>query len=245
MSSENRFKYNQLILVETAYVEALALYCYCKFNCLDFDSEIVKRKKEDLNKFPDFIINSRFLEVVRALDTVHGKQQKDIASMFGNKDSKQQQLVAKKNAELAKYKGKNSHHIEFKAMNGVTCAFPDLRDYQSFIDEIKNAIVGKYESYKSRIINNELDLFVVSYNCIDDESIKEIHCWYKNNENFTSMFANVYIFYLSSDNPSPNCVAKLDKEKYEIRPVDYGVDKNKLAETIIKLGWVDGKKFLK
>lgn len=237
------FKYNQLIFVETVYAEALALYCYCKFNCLDFDNEIVKRKKEDLNKFPEFIINSRFLEVVRALDTVHGKQQRDVASVFENKNA--EQLVAKKNTELAKYKGDNSHHIEFGAKNGVAYAFPDLRDYQSFIDEIKNAIVGKYESYKSRIINSELDLFVVSYNCIDDESIKEIHCWYKSNENFTSMFANVYIFYLSSDNPSPNCIAKLDKENYEIRPVDYVLDKNKLAETIIELGWVDGKKFLK
>lgn len=78
-----KFKYNQSLLIKTEYVEALALYYYCKFNNLDFEKEISKRKKEDLNNFPDFAINSTFLEVTRAIDQVEGKQQKDITDVFG------------------------------------------------------------------------------------------------------------------------------------------------------------------
>lgn len=43
-----KFKYDQSVLITTEYVEALALYCFCEFNKLDFDKEIKKRPKQAL-----------------------------------------------------------------------------------------------------------------------------------------------------------------------------------------------------
>lgn len=184
-----KFKYHQSLLIKTEYVEALALYYYCNFNGLNFEKEISKRKKEDLNNFSDFVINSTLLEVARAMDQVEGKQQKDITDVFGKHNTAE--IVSKKNKELEKFKGKNSHHINFGVKEGIAYAIPDLRSYHSLAGQIKTAINEKYEKYKSRIIENELDLFVISYNCIDDESIDEIFNWYKNKKeliNFLRMY---------------------------------------------------------
>lgn len=238
-----KFKYNQSLLIKTEYVEALALYYYCKFNNLDFEKEISKRKKKDLNNFPDFAINSTFLEVTRAIDQVEGKQQKDITDVFGKHNTAE--IVSKKNKELEKFKGKNSHHIKFGVQDGIAYAIPDLRNYHSLVDRIKNAVNEKYEKYKSRIIENELDLFVISYNCIDDESIDEIFNWYKNNKELTNFFANVYVRYLSQDNENPVYVVKMNKSECINKPVDCTLEKNELAEIIFKLGWIDENDYLK
>ena len=60
------FKYKQKLLTKTEYVEALALYYYCAINNIDFKSAINNRKVEDLNNFPDFIVDGKYLEVARA-----------------------------------------------------------------------------------------------------------------------------------------------------------------------------------
>lgn len=56
---------SQPIVLKTEYVEAFALYYYCVLNSLDFKREIEKRRKIDLNAFPDFVTNNRLLEVAR------------------------------------------------------------------------------------------------------------------------------------------------------------------------------------
>lgn len=86
---------------------------------------------------------------------------------------------------------------------------------------------------------------MISYNCIDDESIDEIFNWYKNDKELTNFFANVYVRYLSQDNENPVYVVKMNKNECINKPVDCTLEKNELAEIIFKLGWINENDYLK
>ncbi len=76
-------KYGNTLLARTEYVEALALYFYCDFNNLNFDEEIERRDKSQLNKFPDFELKSKNLEIVRSFDELEALDQKWINAFLG------------------------------------------------------------------------------------------------------------------------------------------------------------------
>lgn len=234
-----KLKYKQSILITTEYVEALALYCFCEYNGLDFKKEIAKRKKENLNNFPDFFLNDRYLEVVRAIEETEGKQQKDIADVFGKKNA--EIAVLNKNNELKKYTGDKDHHIIFGIYRGVAYAYHPLKKFDASKKDIEHAISLKYEKYKNRLIDKPTDLFVVSYSVLNKEIVDDIYKWYKNDMT-SNFFSSVYILYVSNECEKFS-VVKMNRENIfnkQITPVD----KNELAELIFDLGWLNKNKYV-
>lgn len=234
------FNYDQKIFATTEYCEALSLYLYCKCNKLNFENQISKRKKQDLNKFPDFVLDDCFLEVTRSLNIISGKQQKDIVSVFGHKNPTA--IVKAKNDELFKYKGKDNHNIEFGVINNVAYAFTDLKNYSSVIDDIKKSILEK--SRKDNIVKNDmpLDLFVLNYEVLDNESVEQLFYWYKKSS--INCFKDIYINYLSPENSFCNIMI-MNKRAINMIVINEMIDKNALCKQIFDLEWLDDKLFSK
>lgn len=232
-----KFKYDQSVFKTPQYAEALALYFYCKYNSLDFYNEIKKRRKNDLNNFPDFIISDRWLEVVRAMDELGGKQQNDITDVFGKLNPLKE--IENKKRELEKYNN-SDHCITFRQIDGHVYSETNLEDQQSLIIKITNKIQSKYTKYNNRIISEKLDLFVVLYIMLEEDSINEFVSWYKENE-LSHFFDNVYILFPSEEK---NCVLKINLVNCEKKLIS-SIDKNELAELIFNLKWLDKEKYIK
>lgn len=99
----------------------------------------------------------------------------------------------------------------------------------------------KYEKYKNRFIEKPTDLFVVSYDKLDEKTVDDIYKWYKNDMT-SSFFSSVYILYVPIE-CEKGSVVKMNRENIfnkQITPVD----KNELAELIFDLGWLNKNKYV-
>ena len=91
-------------------------------------------------------------------------------------------------------------------------------------------------------INNQVDLFVATYDELSNDSIKEIIDWYGKLD--MPIFLNdVYIEYNPDYTCDFNCVLKMNEISYEIKCIKREIDNQKLAELIIDLGWFSEKEF--
>lgn len=236
-------KYKQKLLATTEYVEALALYYYCDINNIDFKSIINKRKVEDLNNFPDFIVNDKNLEVARASSKKTGKQQIDITDVFDRKDTIED--IDDLNKEFSQYKGDNSHDITFYKYDDVIYAVTDIDEPKLVIEDIKKVILNKYGKYKNKEIDKDIDLFIICYRCLDDNSLKELFDWYSNTEYINNFFKNIYVRFLSLEDEKLTYILKMDKLNFSIINQFNHIDKNELADTIFNLGWLNRKDYIK
>ncbi len=245
-NSTNGFAYNQSILYSTEFSEVIALYFYCRFNNLDFEREIRQRDSASKKRFPDFIVGRTWLEVTRGITTLDGKQQRDTIDVFSKNT---QEAVTQKNNELHEYKRKGlSHEINFQYESGATSAILNVKSQEEQIKTIQTAIIKKREKILERAkngeINNQIDLFVVTYDELSNDSIKEIINWYGKLD--MPIFLNdVYIEYNPDYACDYNCVLKMNKISYETKCIKRKIDNQKLAELIIDLGWFNEKEFVR
>ncbi|MDY2888459.1 MAG: hypothetical protein SOU19_02730, partial [Candidatus Caccosoma sp.] len=202
-----------------------------------------KREKENLKIFPDFIVDDHLLEVARTVDKISAKQQRDIVDVFGK--SNPSYAVLKKNKELEKYKGKNAHHIEFKIHSNVPYAIIGRENKNHFTENIINVIRKKYGKYKERKISNKLDLFVINTNPLRNEDLKGILEWYRNENDISTFFNDVYILYLSTEDSSHNYVMKINSTEFVQKMIAYNPNLNQIAEILFDLQWLNKDDYLK
>lgn len=227
---------SQSIVLKTEYVEAFALYYYCVLNSLDFKREIEKRRKIDLNVFPDFVTNNRLLEVARAINEVEGKQMKDDLDVFGS--SNRIAAAIKKNEELKKYSGKDSHFIEYQIINGKVSSIREMVNTDIYAHIIENIIMKKYKTYRSRLFDvKPLDLFLIENKYVPEDSFEKVFSWYKKNNDVSSFFESVYIL---SSSETLNCydIRIMNKNDIVKRTVASTISMDELIDTIVKLGWI-------
>lgn len=234
-------KYDNTLLATTEYVEALALYFYCDFNNLNFDEEIGRRDKNELNDFPDFKLKSKNLEIVRAFDEFEGLEQKWVNAFFGRGKliKKYDELTDYTKEYNKKYGQKYGHHLKIKVTDDNVWGALDLKDYQSIITTIKKTIDNKYGEYNKKNNERKLDLFVINYHCLDKKSIQNLFDLYSKNNELNSFFDDVYISYLCDEDTKNNYVMRMNKEEYEVKIV-HSPDKNQLLDKIIRLGRING-----
>lgn len=237
------FKYKQKLLTKTEYVEALALYYYCNINNIDFKNTINNRKVEDLNNFPDFIVDDKYLEIARASSKKSGKQQTDITDVFDRKDEIED--IVDLNKEFSHYKGDEAHDITFGKNEDVMYGITDVDKPKLVIEDIKKVIISKYNKYKNKEITKDIDLFVIFYRCLDNDSLKELFDWYSKAKDINNYFKNIYVSFLYLEDDTLTYILKMNKPNSSLIGQHIHIDKNELADTIFNLGWLNRKDYIK
>lgn len=237
------FKYKQKLLTKTEYVEALALYYYCAINNIDFKSVINNRKVEDLNNFPDFIMTDKYLEVARASSKKSGKQQIDLTDVFDRKDEIED--IDDLNKEFSQYKGDDAHDITFYENKDGIHGITNLDEPKLIIEDIKKVILSKYNKYKNKEITKDIDLFIICYRCLDNDSLIELFNWYLEAKDINNYFKNIYVSFLYLEDEKLTYILKMNKLNSSLISLNINIDKNELADTIFNLGWLNINDYVK